>query len=229
MLTLVIGNRNYSSWSLRAWLFLRESGIPFEEVRIALFVDNWLNEISEYSPARRVPALVDGPIRVWDSLAIMQYLREKLPQTVDWPKEQESRAHARSIVAEMHSGFIAIRGELPQNIRRRTQLSDAQLSEGCKAQIARIIEIWTNCRSAYGDRGPWLFGNFSIADVMFIPVALRFRTYGICVPSPASDYVEAVVALPAVQEWCAAAAEESETISFIDELVPAGDSPLTLG
>ena len=208
---------------------MRESNLPFDEVRIPLFTDTWQSEIAAYSPVERVPVLVDGPIAVWDSVAIIQYLQEKYPETVDWPEEHARRAHARSIAAEMHSGFIAIRGELPQNIRQRTQLSDSRLTAGCKTQIARIIDIWADCRKRYGSRGPWLFGDFSVADIMFAPVALRFRTYGISVASPASEFIEAVVELPSIQEWSAASAEESEYINFIDELIPAADSPLTLG
>ena len=208
---------------------MRESNLPFDEILIPMFTDTWQSEVKAYSTAARVPVLVDDPITVWDSVAIMQYLQEKFPETVDWPEEQERRVYARSIAAEMHSGFIAIRDELPQNIRQRTKLSDSRLTAGCKSQIARVVDIWTDCRRRYGSRGPWLFGDFSVADIMFAPVALRFRTYGISVASPASEFIEAVVNLPSIQEWSAASAEESECIDFIDELVPAADSPLTLG
>lgn len=194
-----------------------------------MFTDNWQKEVAEYTPAGRVPVLLDGAARIWDSLAIVQYLQENFSETVDWPQEKALRAHALSIAAEMHSGFIAIRGELPQNIRQRTQLSDSFLSSDCKAQIARVIGIWGDCRKLYGGRGEWLFGDFSVADVMFAPVALRFRTYGVSVASPASDFMEAVFDLSSIQEWSAASAEESEHIDFIDKLVLAADSPLTLG
>lgn len=229
MLTLVIGNKNYSSWSLRAWLFLRQSGIPFDEERIPMFTGNWHQKVLSRSPAGRVPVLIDGEITVWDSLAIMQYVGEKYPDAAGWPKDDSARAHARSVSAEMHSGFIAIRDELPQNIRLRAKLDQASLSPACQDQISRVVDIWADCASRYGTDGRWLFGDFCIADVMYAPVALRFLSYGIEVPRSAMGFVEAVAASPVVREWCDAAAEESERLDFIDELVSAASSPLTLG
>jgi len=226
---LVIGNRNYSSWSLRAWLFLRESGIPFEEHRIPMFSATWAADVAAFSPAHRVPVLIDGSLRVWDSLAIIEHVRERHPAAIGWPEEAEARAEARSIVSEMHSGFMAVRGELPQNIRLRSARSLSDLSPSCKEQIARISEIWESLRTRYEDRGPWLFGEFSLADIMFAPVALRFITYSISLPSAAQQFVDAIEELKSVQEWCEAAKSESETIEFIDQLVPADGSPLTLG
>ena len=208
---------------------MRESNLPFDEVRIPMFTGTWESELASYSPAGRVPVLIDGEISVWDSLAIIQYLQENSSETVGWPQDQDVRAHARSIAAEMHSGFIAVRAELPQNIRRRNRLQDSQLTPGCRAQIARIIEIWVDCRTRYGSEGDWLFGDFSVADVMFAPVALRFQTYGVGVPAPASDFMQAVLGLPSIREWSDAASDEIERIDFIDNLVPASDSPLTLG
>jgi len=228
MLTLVIGNRNYSSWSLRAWLFLHESGIRFEEVRLDLFTESWRSDIAAYSPAARVPVLLDGSVQVWDSLAIMQYLHERFPDSVGWPGERPARAHALSITAEMHSGFLAIRNELPQNIKRQASPPERELSADCLSQIDRITGIWADCHKRYGESGPWLFGKFSIADAMYAPVALRFRSYGIAVPSPAEKFMESISALPAIREWCAAAADESESVPFIDQLIPAEESPLTL-
>jgi glutathione S-transferase len=229
MYKLVIANRNYSSWSLRAWLFLTESNIPFEEFRIPLFTDNWQTEIAKFSPAGRVPVLLDDDITVWDTTAIIEYVRNKHPQTVDWPELARTRAHALSISAEMHSGFLAIRDELPQNIRARHMLEPGQLSDSCRKQIARIDEIWTDCRRRYGESGEWLFGEFSIADVIFTPVALRFVTYSIPVGGEARGFIDAVRGLNSVRQWIEAAREEAEAISFIDELVPAVSSPLTLG
>lgn len=228
MYKLVIANRNYSSWSLRAWLFLTESKVSFEEIRIPMFTDTWPAEIARFSPARRVPVLLDDDITVWDTMAIIEYVRNEHPHTVAWPELARMRAHAQSISAEMHSGFLAIRDELPQNIRARHKLELSQLSDSCRRQIARIDEIWTDCRSRYGDSGAWLFGEFSIADIIFAPVALRFVTYSIPIGDQAREFVEAVQGLNSVQQWIEAAQAESEALSFIDELVPAASSPLTL-
>ena len=230
MLRLVIGNKNYSSWSLRAWLYLRESHIDFEEIRIPLFSDSdWRGEIRQFSPAGRVPVLLDGDIAIWDSLAIFEYLRERYTSAVGWPEDPVARARAWSITAEMHSGFIALRDELPQNLRARRPRDLADLSDTCQAQVHRVQEIWQTARSAFGRDGSWLFGEFSTADVMFAPVALRFVTYDIPVTSEAQWFVERVQALPAVRDWIAAAEREDERLPFIDQLLPASDAPLTLG
>ena len=141
MYKLVIANRNYSSWSLRAWVFLTESRVPFEEIRIPLFTKTWSQEIGRYSPTMRVPVLLDDDITVWDTMAIIEYLLEEHPHSVGWPKSLQMRTHARSISAEMHSGFLAVRDELPQNIRARIKLEPSQLSDACRKQIARIDEI----------------------------------------------------------------------------------------
>jgi glutathione S-transferase len=228
-LKLVVANRNYSSWSLRAWLFLKVSGIPFEEIRIPMFTDTWVTDIARYTPAGRVPVLLDGDVTVWDSTAIIQYIREQFPDALDWPSPQPARAHALSISGEMHSGFLAIRDELPLNVRacRLREVSD--LSDSCRGQNGRIDEIWSDCRIRYGKRAKWLFGDFSIADVMFAPVALRFLTYQIPVGEPVAEYQRAVAGHPCVAEWVAMAKAEPEAIPFIDELVPATRSPLTLG
>ena len=229
MYKLVIANRNYSSWSLRAWLFLTESNVPFEEIRIPLFTKSWPAEIAEYSPTGRVPVLLSGDITVWDTTAIIEHVRAEYPHAVGWPESARMRAHARSVSAEMHSGFLAVRDELPQNIRARNKLETNQLSGSCRKQIARIDEIWTDCRRKYGESGKWLFGEFSIADVMFMPVALRFVTYSIPVSDSAREFVDAAQGSESVRQWIEAARAESESISFIDELVPAESSPLTLG
>lgn len=229
MYQLVIANRNYSSWSLRAWLYLTESGISFDEIRIPLFTAHWRSEISKYSPAGRVPVLLDDDITIWDTMAIMEHIREKHPGAVGWPEPAPARAHARSISAEMHSGFFALRGELPQNLRARNKLDPNQLSDACREQIARIDEIWSDCRHKYGESGEWLYGRFSIADIMFAPVALRFVTYSISVSEQARKFVDAVLNSNSVQQWIEAACAETESLSFIDELEPAASSPLTLG
>lgn len=229
MLELVIGNYNYSSWSLRAWLHLRASGIPFSVTRIPLFSAGWSAEVGRYSPAGRVPVLLDGDLAVWDSLAIMEYVIEHYPEAVGWPDDRRERARARSICAEMHSGFIAIRNELPQNIRLRKALGSHQLSAACRAQLQRIDEIWSECRSEAAGKGRWLFGSLSVADIMFAPVALRLITYGVSMSPPAEEFVSAVQAFEPAREWAAAAATEEEELQFIDDLRPIGDTPLTPG
>jgi len=229
MLKLIIGNYNYSSWSLRAWLHLRASDISFTVERLALFSDEWRHEIGRYSPAGRVPVLLDGDLAIWDSLAIIEYVTEQYPEAVGWPADRDARARARSICAEMHSGFIAIRNELPQNIRLRMTLDPGCLSDACRQQLARIDEIWTACRSAHAGAGPWLVGGLSVADVMFAPVALRLVTYDIPLSARAAEFVTAVQAFAPVREWAAAAAAEKEAFEFIDDLRPVADTPLTPG
>ena len=229
MYQLVIANRNYSSWSLRAWLFLTESKIPFELTRIPLFTESWPAEIARYSPAGRVPVLLDEEVTVWDSTAIIEYVRQRHPNAIGWPAAEEMEGHARSISAEMHSGFLAIRDELPQNIRARNDRDPNQLSQACRDQIERVDEVWADCRNRYEGLGQWLFGDFSLADVMFAPVALRFVTYSIPVSSRAQEYIRAVCDSISVQEWIKLAREEVESIDFIDDLVPAAESPLILG
>jgi glutathione S-transferase len=229
MLQLVIANRNYSSWSLRAWLCLVESSIEFEEIRIPLFTDQWREEIGRYSPVGRVPVLIDDGFSIWDSMAIIEYAREQFPGAVGWPDERNQRAHARSISAEMHSGFMALRDELPQNLRAHCPLDSQSLSEDCRQQIQRVDQIWGECRNENRSSGKWLFGTFSIADVMFAPVALRFVTYKIDVSPVAREFMDAVCGLQSVQQWIAAARKETESISFIDQRIPARDTDLTLG
>ena len=212
MYTLVIGNRNYSSWSLRAWLYLRLSRIPFEEIRIPLFTDGWREDLARYTPAGRVPVLLDDQLAVWDSLAIFEYVRERHPDAVGWPTAIAARAFARSIVAEMHSGFMTIRDELPQNIRARNPREQSQLSGLCRSEVQRINEIWNTCRRKYSDDGPWLFGPLSIADVMYAPVALRFVTYSIPVPGPADEYIRGIQELEPIKEWVTLSEAESESL-----------------
>lgn len=229
MYKLVIANRNYSSWSLRAWLYLTESKIPFEEIRLSLFTDSWSQDIAGWSPAGRVPVLVDGEVCVWDTMAIMEYLRHKHSNVVDWPEMDHQRAHALSISAEMHSGFLALRDQLPQNLRARREKDTDRFSDTCRSQIARIDEIWSECRDRYGRSGDWLFGGFSIADIMYAPVALRFITYDVPISAKSREFVTAIETLESVQKWVSLAQEEPESLSFIDDLLPAGSSPLTLG
>jgi len=218
VLKLVIGNKNYSSWSLRAWLYLRESQLPFEEIRLPLFTERWQTEIHRYTPAGKVPVLLDDDQVVWDSLAIAEYVREKFPHAVGWPDELATRTHARCLVAEMHSGFFAIREELPQNLRMCQRRSRDDFSSTAQAEMQRVETMWQDCYRRYG--GPWLCGNFSIADVMYAPVALRFVTYGIQMTAAAQQFVEAVLALDAVQHWMQEAAAEEEYLPAIDQVVP---------
>ncbi|WP_201278945.1 glutathione S-transferase family protein [Leptolyngbya iicbica] len=213
-LKLIIGNKNYSSWSLRAWLFLRQSGVEFEEIKLALFTEQWQTEINRYTPAGKVPVLLDGDIAIWDSLAIMEYVRENFADTVGWPSDRAARAHARSIATEMHSGFMAIREELPQNLRVCQQRSLDDFSSTAQREIARVERLWQDGFERYG--GPWLCGEFSISDVMYVPVALRFVTYGIQLEPTAQQFVTRTQALESVKAWCRDAAHEAETLPFID-------------
>ena len=204
MLKLVIGNRNYSSWSLRPWLALKQAGLPFEEIAIRLEGSGAKAEIFKYSPSGKVPCLIDGKTVVWDSLAICEYIAEKAPSM--WPTDSRSRAEARSISAEMHSGFVALRHVLPMDIAASKPF--VARTADVDGDIARIIEIWEGCRSRFVDAGPFLFGRFTIADAMFAPVVWRFLTYEIELPAASRKWVEAMLALPAMQEWHAAALAE---------------------
>ncbi|HZR86296.1 MAG TPA: glutathione S-transferase family protein [Bradyrhizobium sp.] len=212
-LTLVIGNKNYSSWSMRPWLALRANNIPFAEVFIPLYTDNPADKqrILSFSRAGKVPSLVDGDITVWDSLSIIEYLAERFPDAKLWPEDRAMRAHARSISAEMHSGFMALRNECGMNLHR--PIGPVALSADAKANIARVEEIWRECRQAYGSRGPFLFGAFTGADAMYAPVVHRFRTYAIEVGAEAKAYMETMMALPAFREWTDAGLAETLRIA----------------
>lgn len=205
--TLYIGNKNYSSWSLRGWLACRQAGIAFEEVLIPLREADTTTEIRKVSPSGKVPALRDGDLVIWDSLAIGEYLAELYPDAGLWPSERAARAHARSISAEMHSGFVSLRKSMPMNIRRELP-GRGQTSESL-ADIARIVEIWRQTRARFGQGGPFLFGRQSLADTMFAPVVTRFTTYAPPLPDDAKAYMAAVWALPAMQDWRRAALAES--------------------
>ncbi|MDP1582162.1 MAG: glutathione S-transferase family protein [Bradyrhizobium sp.] len=208
-LKLVIGNKNYSSWSMRPWLALRASNIPFEEIFIPLYTDNAADKdrILSFSPAGKVPALIDGDVTVWDSLAIIEYLAERFPEAELWPEDRARRAHARSISAEMHSGFMALRNECGMNLHR--PIRAIALSTDARANVARIEEIWTECRERHGMLGPFLFGAFGAADAMYAPVVHRFRTYAIPVAPEAAAYMETMMALPAFAEWTRAGLAET--------------------
>lgn len=221
MFKLIIGNKNYSSWSLRAWLFLTESGLPFEEVRLPLFTEAW-PQISQYSPAKRVPVLIDGDVAVWDSSAIYGYVRSRHPNAIGWPTDQRAEATARSVAAEMHSGFLGIREQLPQNIRARIPVLRSALAPTTQQEVDRVEQMWAQAYDSYG--GPWLFGDFSLADVAYAPVALRFVTYQIQLIDGARAFVDQVQALSAIQAWASASAAEPEVLDFIDQLHRPVDS-----
>src|SRR3954466_11365804 len=193
-LTLVIGNKNYSSWSIEPWLALKASDIGFEEVSIPLYTGEADKQrILKFSRSGKVPVLVDGDVTVWDSLAIIEYVAERFPEAKLWPEDRAGRAHARSISAEMHSGFAALRNECGMNLHR--PVGAKPLSENALADIARIQQIWSDCRARYGKTGPYLFGPFSAADAMYAPVVHRFRTYAVDVASPVRDYMATMAAL----------------------------------
>ena len=200
-LKLAIGNKNYSSWSMRPWLALRANDIPFEEVVIPLYTDDPADKqrIVDFSRAGKVPVLVDGDITVWDSLAIIEYIAERFPEARLWPEDRASRAHARAVCAEMHSGFMALRSECGMNLHRPVRA--VKLSADAQANVARVQEIWRECRERHGAAGPFLFGRFGAADAMFAPVVHRFRTFAIEVTPQAKAYMETMMALPAFQEW----------------------------
>ncbi|MCX9157511.1 glutathione S-transferase family protein [Niveibacterium sp. 24ML] len=210
---LVIANKNYSSWSLRAWIGLRAVGQPFEEVRVLLDQADTQERILAHSPSGKVPCLIDGPLVVWDSLAIIETMAERFPQL--WPATSTQRAHARAVCAEMHSGFAALRSQMPMNIRR--SLPGRGRTPASEADIARIIAIWLDCRRRYAKQGPYLFGAFSAADAMFAPVCFRFMSYGVEPTGEAGAYLATMLAHPAMREWQAGALAETEIVPS-DEL-----------
>jgi glutathione S-transferase len=203
-LRLILGNKNYSSWSFRPWLALKVAGIPFEETVLSIYIPGAREKILAFSPSGKVPVLIDGGVAVWESLAIIEYAAEKFPGAGLWPQQREVRAHARAVANEMHGGFLPLRRACPMNMRR--QPSAIELSPDVLANVARIDEIWTDCRSRY--RGPFLFGAFGAADAMFAPVVSRLHTYAVPVGPIARVYMDAVMALPAWGEWEGAAAQE---------------------
>ena len=205
---LVIGDKNISSWSLRPWLAMKQAGIPFSEVNITLRTSETKAFILRHSPAGKVPILIARGQAIWDSLAILEYLAEAHPEAKLWPERAEVRAHARSVAAEMHSGFAPLREHCPMDLVRR--LPKASLPDKVTADVRRVVDLWRDCRATHGAGGNFLFGAFSAADAMYAPVASRFRTY---LPDlkpydddgSAQAYVDAIFALPAMTEWEAAA------------------------
>jgi glutathione S-transferase len=210
-LKLVIGNKNYSSWSMRPWLALRANDIAFEEIFIPLYTGEAdKKRILRFTHSGKVPALIDGDVTVWDSLAIIEYVAERFPEARLWPEDRARRAHARSISSEMHSGFMALRNECGMNLHRPVRA--IALSDDARANVARIEQIWIECRARSGESGPFLFGTFGAADAMFAPVVHRFRTYAIPVAPQARAYMDTMMALPAFQDWTNAGLAETLVI-----------------
>jgi glutathione S-transferase len=210
-LQLVIGNKNYSSWSMRPWVLLRQFEIPFEEVQLKFDNDVRVIGIEKYSRAGKVPVLLVDGEAVWDTLAIAETAAELFPQKHLWPEDARARRVARSACAEMHSGFQKLRGNMPMNIRGRHP--GKGMTPEVKKDVERIVALWAECRERFGSAGPLLFGRFSIADAFFAPVVMRFRTYGVDVPRGAQDYCAAVESLAAVREWMDAARKEGDFVA----------------
>lgn len=209
---LVIANQNYSSWSLRPWLALKQTGLPFSLTVIPLKQESTKAQILTRSPSGKVPALIHDGLTVWDSLAICEYLAELAPDAGLWPADRADRATARSVSAEMHSSFTALRSNMPMNIRG--DLPGWGRAPGVADDVARIEAIWTDLRRRFGSQGPYLFGDFTIADAMYAPVVTRFKTYGVQINPTAQAYADAVQAHPFMQEWTAAALAETWVVDY---------------
>ena len=209
--TLVIGNKNYSSWSLRPWLLLRQAGVVFDEVRLPLDTAEFRAGIGRWSPTRRVPVLRDGALVVWDSLAICEYANERWLQGRGWPADLQARAVARSAAAEMHSGFAALRAQMPMNVRRQPGRRD--WDEDAQRDVDRVQALWRELRLRFGGDGRFLCGEFGIVDAMFAPVCVRLRSHGVPVDDTSRDFMDAMFALPAMCEWVASARAETERVA----------------
>jgi glutathione S-transferase len=198
-LKLILGNKNYSSWSLRPWIAMRHAGLDFDEVVIPLYEPGSREKVLHYSPAGKVPILIDGDMTIWESLAILEHLAEKFPKAALWPADEKARAHGRAISAEMHAGFGALRRHCPMNMRRRRR--KLALTPEVVEDVRRIEVIWTECRERFGDSGAFLLGAFSAADAMYAPVVSRFYSYDIGVGAVAEAYMATMMSLPAWKEW----------------------------
>ena len=205
-LTLIIGNKNYSSWSLRPWIAMKVAGIPFSEMVVPLDTPEFKPKVTTVSGSGKVPALADGDVHVWESLAILEHLAEKFPASGLWPREAAARAHARVIAAEMHAGFAALRNHCPMNMRRPPKAR--ALTPEVAEDVKRIEAIWADSRARFGRSGPFLLGAFCAADAMYAPVVSRFSSYAIPVGAPARAYMQTMMGLPVWKEWAAAAAAE---------------------
>jgi len=204
--TLVIGNKNYSSWSLRGWLMMKATGAAFEEILVRLSLPTTRAEILKHGPSARVPILKHGTLTVWETLAIGEYLAELFPKARLWPEDPAARAVARAVSAEMHAGFAALRKHFPMNVR--SSFPNRGSTPEVQADIDRITALWHDCRSRFAKEGPFLFGGFTVADAMYAPVVTRFRTYKAQIPQEAQAYCDMVWALPALQEWAADSRKE---------------------
>lgn len=230
-LRLVIGNKNYSSWSMRPWVLLTQAGIPFDEVMLrfdGFSADSrFKTEVARLNPAGRVPVLLDGELAVWDTLAIAEYVAEQFPDRGLWPADRAARARARSLCAEMHSGFTALRSHCPMNIEAHLPEVGARVlreQAGVQADLDRLVDMWGSQLQASG--GPLLFGAFTVADAYFAPVVMRLRTYGLPVPPPVADYLDRVETLPGVAAWVAGALAEREYLDFEEPYRRHGDEHL---
>jgi glutathione S-transferase len=219
-LTLVIGNKNYSSWSMRPWVLMKQLGIPFEEVKLRFHSQEWDSHINRWSPSRLVPVLWHGQLSVWDSLAIMEALHEWFPDRGVWPKDPAARAFARSAAAEMHSGFRDLRSHMPMNIR--ASHPGKGMNPDVKANIERIVELWTEARRRFGAGGPFLFGAFCACDAMYAPVVMRFKTYAVALPDEAAQYCAAMREAHGIRAWIESALQEKE---FVAEDEPYATAP----
>jgi len=216
---LVIGNKNYSSWSLRPWLLLRHFGVEFEERRLLLDTPEFGRDIGQWSPTARVPVLVDDGLTIWDSLAICEYANERWLDGAGWPRDPAARAQARAAAAEMHSGFNALRTQLPMNSHR--QPDAYRWDEPAQADIDRVQRLWAELRARHAGKGEFLCGDFGIVDAMFAPVAIRFLGYGVPLDQDALEYVGALQGLPAFRQWREEAAREPERIEATEALTRA--------
>jgi glutathione S-transferase len=223
-LTLVIGNKNYSSWSMRPWVLLRGLEIPFRERQLKFHTQEWSDQIGRLSPSGMVPVLWEGEpgagFATWDTLAIAERVHDLFPESAVWPRDSRARARARSLCAEFHSGFRAFRGAMPMNIRSR--YPGKGMKPDVAKEIARIESLWTETRKTFGAKGPFLFGGFSAADAFYAPVATRFVTYGVTLDGAARDYQQTVLDSPGVKAWSAAAVKETE---FVAEDEPYATAP----
>ena len=211
---LIIGNKNYSSWSLRGWLACKQSGLHFEEMTVPLYGEDWdetKRNTDDIAPSSgKVPILWDGDAVVWDSLAIIEYLADKVGRDRFWPKADDARAMARSMVAEMHAGYLPFRRQCPMNVRRKAL--DFEPSDEVKADVVRIITLWAEARARFGKGGPFLFGSFCAADIIYAPVVSRFYTYDVPLPGFAEAYMDTIWAHEWMQAWIAGAEAEDWVI-----------------
>jgi len=217
---LILGNKNYSSWSLRGWLAAKQSGLAFEEITVPILGEGWekaKEQLGDVQPSSgKVPILWDGATVIWDSLAILEYLADKVGRDRFWPKNDTARGMARAMVAEMHSSYSSLRSEMPMNIRKRTPL--ASVSDQTRAEIVRILGLWAEARARHGTAGPFLFGTFGAADIFYAPVVSRFMTYGIGVPGFAQGYMQAIWEHDWMQSWISASQSEEWVIEQYEQV-----------